>query len=872
MGEERSSQLLIRAVAAYKGVVAHPREFGPMAALLVAEARHADDAEALVVALRAQAWSERARLANDRAKALLDEAVRVAHHRGLRDRLGEVLVTRAAVNHELGRLLAAQHDLDRAASLLRDKGSAELDLQQGALLQNIGRLSEAATVYRRVLAHDRAPPAVRAIMANNLALIEAQQGDHAVALDRLGTAAVLAAEVGPAVVALVAQSHGWVTVQAGRLAESLRLFDEAARLYEAAGLSLGEPYLEHVDALLDLRLLPEAGEMARRAVEQFESAGVLLMGAEAQLRVAQIALLARDHPEAVAAAASAAERFRRQGRPAWAARAVALEMEARSRTGAVSPVHLAAVRRAAAMLELLGVSSSAVGAYLTTGRVAMALGRTRVAVGSLQRAHALARGAPVLVRLQGRVAAALAARTHRHDRGVLYHCRTGLAELTQHRAALPSMELRALASGHGAELGRLGLEVLVRTGSPSRVLDWMERNRAAALSAVESPAAEGIAEELAALRAVHAKLAQARRDSHGESPQLLADQAAIERRVRRASWERRAAAEVESTTMSLVELRALLDGQVLVEYGALDRRLFAVVLEARRTRLVSLGSLDAVRYETNALLFALRRLTRSASAAAVAAAYSSAEAGLSGLTELLLRPLGLRHDARLVIVPSGRLQRIPWSALHPGRVLVAPSASFWARTCQRRVVARGDVVLVAGPDLSGATAEVQALGGLHEQPIVLSPPESTVDAVVNALSGAALAHLACHGYLRSDNPMFSSLLLSDGPLTVQELDLRGIAPHRMVLAACESAADTSYEGDEVLGFVSALMARGTSGLVASAIVVPDLEAVDLMRSLHELVLGGATLAEALHGARSTVDRNDPGAFVNWCAFTAFGGA
>jgi tetratricopeptide (TPR) repeat protein len=871
MGKERNSQLLIRAVAAYKGVVAHPREFGPVAALLVTEARHAHDAEALVVALRAEAWSERARLANDRARVLLDEAVRVAHRRRLRGRLGEVLVTRAAVNHELGRLLAAQHDLDRAAPLLRDEGSAELNLQQGALLQNIGRLSEAATVYRRVLAHGRAPPAVRAIMANNLALIEAQQGDHAVALDRLGAATALAAEVGPAVVALVTQSRGWVTVQAGRLAESLRLFDEAAHLYETAGLSLGEPYLEHVDALLDLRLLPEAGEMARRAVEQFEASGVLLMGAEAQLRVAQLALLAGDHPEAVAAAASAADRFRRQGRPAWAARAVALEVEARSRTGAVTPAHLAAVRRAAALLEQLGVSSSAVGAYLTTGRVAVALDRTGVAVESLQRAHALARGAPVLVRLKGHVAAALAARTHRHDRGVLHHCRAGLAELTQHRTALPSLELRALASGHGAELGRLGLEVLVRTGSPSRVLNWMERTRAAALSIVEPPAIEGIGEELAALRAVHAKLAEARRDSQGESAELLAEQAAIERRVRRASWDRRAAAEVESTTIPLVELRALLDGQVLVEYGALGRRLFAVVLESRRTRLVSLGSLDAVRYEADALLFALRRLARSGSAAAVAAAHSSAEAGLRGLTELLLCPLGLRHDARLVIVPSGWLQRIPWSGLHPGQVLVAPSASFWARTRQRRAVA-GGIVLVAGPDLSGATAEVHALGELHEQPIVLSPPESTVDTVVNALSGAALAHLACHGHLRSDNPTFSSLLLSDGPLTVQELDLRGIAPHRMVLAACDSAADKSYEGDEVLGFVSALMARGTSGLVASAIVIPDLEAVGLMCSLHELVLGGATLAEALHGARSTVDRNDPGAFVNWCAFTAFGGA
>ena len=40
----------------------------------------------------------------------------------------------------------------------------------------------------------------------------------------------------------------------------------------------------------------------------------------------------------------------------------------------------------------------------------------------------------------------------------------------------------------------------------------------------------------------------------------------------------------------------------------------------------------------------------------------------------------------------------------------------------------------------------------------------------------------------------------------------------MVLAACDSAVDAAYEGNEVLGFVSALMARGTSALVASIVV------------------------------------------------------
>jgi CHAT domain-containing protein len=94
----------------------------------------------------------------------------------------------------------------------------------------------------------------------------------------------------------------------------------------------------------------------------------------------------------------------------------------------------------------------------------------------------------------------------------------------------------------------------------------------------------------------------------------------------------------------------------------------------------------------------------------------------------------------------------------------------------------------------------------------------------------------------------------------------------MILAACDSAAGVSYAGDELLGFVSALIARGTAGLVASAVTVPDLEAVALMRSLHRFLLRGATLAEGLHAARATIDRADRRAFVNWCAFTAFGAA
>jgi CHAT domain-containing protein len=182
------------------------------------------------------------------------------------------------------------------------------------------------------------------------------------------------------------------------------------------------------------------------------------------------------------------------------------------------------------------------------------------------------------------------------------------------------------------------------------------------------------------------------------------------------------------------------------------------------------------------------------------------------------------------------------------------------------------VLLAAGPGLSAAVGEVLRLSQVHEHSEVLSPPESTVRRVAEALEDADTVHFACHGTIRADNPMFSGLLLSDGYLTVQELELRDLAPYRVVLAACEASADIAYTGGELLGFVSALIARGTAGVLGSIQLVPDEATAPFMLRVHERLRDGATLAAALHGARGSLDVDDPADLVNWCSFTAYGAA
>ncbi|WP_214406914.1 CHAT domain-containing protein [Pseudonocardia lacus] len=180
-------------------------------------------------------------------------------------------------------------------------------------------------------------------------------------------------------------------------------------------------------------------------------------------------------------------------------------------------------------------------------------------------------------------------------------------------------------------------------------------------------------------------------------------------------------------------------------------------------------------------------------------------------------------------------------------------------------------VLVAGPDLAGARREVDELAALFPGATVLAPPRSTVPAVIAALSGADLAHLGCHGLLRVDNPTFSALRLCGGDLTLHALDQLGAAPRRVVLAACDSANGFVYDGNEVLGFVSALMARGSTAVAANSAPVGDPESVPLTTGVHRALRDGAAMAEAVHTGRAVLDREDPRQFVSWCVTTAFGG-
>jgi hypothetical protein len=228
-------------------------------------------------------------------------------------------------------------------------------------------------------------------------------------------------------------------------------------------------------------------------------------------------------------------------------------------------------------------------------------------------------------------------------------------------------------------------------------------------------------------------------------------------------------------------------------------------------------------------------------------------------------------DRPLVLVPTGVLQSLPWSILPScaGRpVTVSPSAALWL-AARRRGAPGARPVLVAGYGPPGAIAEARAVAELHGEHALLGDA-ATVDAVTTGMVGAGVMHLAAHGRLRAHNPLFSALLLADGPLTVYDLERLVDVPRLVVLAACDSGRTVVCTGDELLGITATLLSHGAQQVVASVIPVPDAETAPLMVAFHRLMVAGRSAAEALALAQQQVAGGSMAEFAAAAGFVCIG--
>jgi tetratricopeptide (TPR) repeat protein len=886
------------AQAALDLVPADPARAAAQARLALELARRQGDRGAQSTAHRALGLAARELGDLGGALAALHAAVRVATAAGLARVAAQARMTRALVLLSQGRTRAALRDADAAVASMRGLDRARALAQQGLILQRSGRFDDALTVYAAAL-----PALLRhgdqvweARLRNNRAILHAYRGNL-----RRATADIARGEQLYAVLDLPKAQAGtrWnlgvIEGKRGDIPAALAALDSAAEAYRKADLPVAPLLIDRGEVLLSAGLAGEALQVVAAAVAELSRAGQHADLAEAHLLLARAQLSAGEPGPAGLSALAARRGFARQHRAGWAAAALYVEVHAAWAGGERSPRLLRLARDAARRLDGAGWGTEALDIRLLTARIATDLGQLNLATAQLRTAARARRSAQLERRARAWHALALLRVQTGDRRGAYAAVSAGFAAAEQHRAMLGATELRVLVAAQVAELAALGVALAVEEGAAERVLASAERHRAAALRIrpVLPPPDESLAELRTALRvaadeAEKARLGGAPVQALSRRQHALEEQ--LRQRLRHAPGEQAVPGGhpgLASDAATVARLATALAGRVLVEYVESGGDLNAVIIGAGRPALAALGPAQPVAAELDALRFAWRRLlTGHGSPASLRAAAQLAAHAAARLDDALLAPLALAGGRSLVLVPPGSLRSLPWPML-PGcagrPVTVAPSAASWlaARTRatpgqpappQRAPAppAERRIVLVAGPGLPGAVAEIEALSRLYPGAQVLTGRDATVAATLRALDGADVAHVAAHGSFRADNPLFSSLLLGDGPLTVCDLERLRRAPRTIMLAACDSALSATGPGDEMTGLAAALLAVGASSVTAPLLPLPDEVGVRLAHGWHRRVSGGAAPAAALAEVAAEAMADEPLAALAAAALVCLG--
>lgn len=808
----------------------------------------------------------------DQALIEFRAAVRAAHRSGDAVREADVRSSYAVALLMAGRPAAGLAQVRAAESKATGRAAGRIHVRRAYCLWMLGRHAEMLDAAQRAVAllRDADDAWAGRAMAHRahahlaLGALTRAERDYARA-EALFTAAGQQLEY-----AATMDSRATVAFVRGDLPAALRMLDEADAVVDALGVFEPDLVVTRAQVLLAAGLDREALAVADAGVRRSERLrGSAARRGELLLAAALAARRAGDPATASARGEQALQLFRRQRRPGWAARAELVLLDSRFAAGAPPGSLLRTANRLVGRLEPADAWLLAQ-AHLLAGRIALSAGRRALGLGHLRAAGGRTRD----LRARGTVwlARAELADSEGRPADMLAACARGLDAVETYLRAFGATELRAHATAQGAELATLALRHAARAGDARGLLVWSERWRATALAAtpVTQRTDPAMAQDLAALRTLVRRLEPMTGGTRTHVPELEHERRRLEAAVRNHALHTpgTTGTRARPTRLRLGDVRAELADTELVELADVDGQLYGVLVrQGRPARALHVGATAAADRAVAHALFALRRQgpRQARHPLDLAAIGSRLQATLLGpLAEALTAP-------DVVLVPPGRLNAVPWAllpALRDRSVAVAPSAAAWLRARHARRPAPGRVVIVGGPGLAAAPEEVRRLAEQYAGATVLAGGEATCDRVLRAMDGAWLVHVAAHGVFRSDSPLFSALELDDGPLTVYDLERLHRAPHRVVLSSCDSALGTPSGADEILGVVSALMALGSAGVVASVVPVDDPGTVPFMLELHRR-LPGADLGTALAAARRAVE-TDPVARFPAESFIALG--
>jgi CHAT domain-containing protein len=340
---------------------------------------------------------------------------------------------------------------------------------------------------------------------------------------------------------------------------------------------------------------------------------------------------------------------------------------------------------------------------------------------------------------------------------------------------------------------------------------------------------------------------------------------------------------------------ALAPDEALLEFLSSSERLVIFVVTRERVRWleVPVGSSDLAER-----VHLARELIASRSA--------DADGPLGDLYTKLIAPAEradlLSGIGRLIVVPHAALTYLPFAALRTAdasgqahylaerySIVTLGSASALSALRARGAEGLSSTATVLAPlprELPFTRGEAVAVAGLLAHSRIVVGGAATEPLLRDALRNSAIVHVASHGALNVESPMFSSLKLATSRSAAQRGDDNGrletyevlsldIRSRLVFLSGCETALgpawSTSYRhGDDYATLAQAFLFSGARNVVATLWPINDRGAAEFARAFYE-ALASSKPSDALASAQRAFISNPSYALpYYWAAYTLSG--
>ncbi|HEX6639570.1 MAG TPA: CHAT domain-containing protein [Thermoanaerobaculia bacterium] len=327
--------------------------------------------------------------------------------------------------------------------------------------------------------------------------------------------------------------------------------------------------------------------------------------------------------------------------------------------------------------------------------------------------------------------------------------------------------------------------------------------------------------------------------------------------------------------------RAIPRGTLIVSFVTLRDRLLIFSIDQSRSHVTHVPiERDELQKQVNALTSAIAQRADWRSAA------------MATYEILFGAHIPVRSYDTLVIVPDAVLERVPFAVLidsatrrvliEQSAVVIAPSASIYANFSALREAPREKALTVGDPHfdsalfprlprLPSAVAEAKTIAAIYGMtPLIGDSAQSSK--VLDGAANAGIIHIGAHTLINTDDPMQSSIVMSDGQLCVRDLASRRVRLGSIaILAGCRTA--TRIGKSDINSLALAFLAAGSRSSVGSLWDVEDAATRRFSVRLHQLLRAGTPVSQAVRHAQLEMLRSsDPtlSAPHSWAAFQVYG--